>query len=306
MKKEEFKNWFLIFKNRLKIARITQTSVQVAYYTLLSIVPLLIAVGNLLPLLNIDPARVVLYLNSILPEVVQPVLDPLVSGILGDSNSGLFIVALVLFIWSASKAVNHMQKGFDRAYGLVASRGAIPQRVFSMIVSLLILLVLFAFMLIFSFGDAIMEQWIPLSPGIEQVSRLLHNVKWPVMLLCAFIFLLLIYLFTPGVRVRVREALAGTAVATAGTIILSELFSFYVRRISSLLSNYGALSSFLVLMFWLNFTAIIINVGAVVNASIKEHRTGDASSGKRAFHRLLEDKLDVDKLAEKIREKKSK
>lgn len=304
-KKERIKSWFIIFKNRLKIAGITGTSVQVAYYTLLALVPLLIALGNLLPLLNIDPARVAPYLDAILPEVVRPVLDPIIQGILTSSSGGLFIVTLAIFVWSASKAVSYLQAGFDKAYGLTTPRGAIPQRVLSMAVSLLILLILCVFVLLFTFGSFLLDQ-LPLSPGLEGFLRLMHRVKWPAMLLLAFCMLTLIYLFTPGVRVRAREALVGAAVATAGIIVLSELFSFYVRRVSPLLSNYGVLSSFLVLMFWLNFSAILINLGAVVNASIKEYKTGDASSGRRAFHDLIEEKLDTDKIADKLRKKNHK
>lgn len=303
MRKERIKSWFIIFKNRLKNAGITGTSVQVAYYTLLALVPLLIALGNLLPLLNIDPARIHPYLDSILPGVVRPILDPIVKGVLTSSSGGLFIVTLAIFLWSASKAVSYLQAGFDKAYGLLTPRGAIPQRIISMFMSLLIILILFAFVLIFSFGNALLEQLIPLSPGIESFARVLRRVKWPAMLALAFFLLTMIYFFTPGVKVRVREAFAGAAVATAGIIILSELFSFYVRRVSPLLSNYGALSSFLVLMFWLNFSAIIINLGAVVNASIKESKTGDSASDRRAFHHLIEGKLDAGKIADKIKKR---
>lgn len=306
MNKKHLKGFFAVFLERLKTAGVTGTSVQIAYYTLLALIPLVIALGNLLPLMDIDPVRAMSYLEVLLPDVVQPALDPIIRGILTSGNGGLFIISLAIFVWSASKAIAHLQRGFDRAYGLTATRDAIPQRILSLVVTLLLLIILFASVMIFSLGSFVLEQLAPLSGGLATFARLVRTVKWPVMLFFVFLMLTLVYLFTPCVRVRLREALAGALVATAGTIILSELFSFYVRRISPLLSNYGALSSFLVLLLWLNFTAIIINVGSVVNASLKEYKTGVAASGVRAFHSLVEEKFDLKNIAGKIHKKSNK
>ncbi|MDD9323432.1 YhjD/YihY/BrkB family envelope integrity protein, partial [Pediococcus acidilactici] len=65
-----------------------------------------------------------------------------------------------------------------------------------------------------------------------------------------------------------------TVFATIGTMVLSQVFSFYLRIFARSVTSYKTLGTFIAIMFWLNFSAMIIMFGGVLNATWQELREG--------------------------------
>ena len=63
-------------KKRITDSEMGTTSVVVAYYLLLSLFPLIIAFGNILPFLKIDQETVLTYVRQIIPETVYQFIGP--------------------------------------------------------------------------------------------------------------------------------------------------------------------------------------------------------------------------------------
>ena len=66
----------------------------VACYLLLSLFPLLIAVGNVLPYLRIDPNSVLPYIAEAIPKDVYKNLEPAIRSLLTQRSGGLLSVSL--------------------------------------------------------------------------------------------------------------------------------------------------------------------------------------------------------------------
>ena len=66
-------------QTRITESEMGTTSVVVAYYLLLSLFPLLIAIGNLLPFLSIAPSNVLPYVQELIPgqeyECIGPAIE---------------------------------------------------------------------------------------------------------------------------------------------------------------------------------------------------------------------------------------
>lgn len=272
MDKEKLKAVFLVAKDRLIGAAVGSTSVMITYYLLLSLFPMIIAVGNILPLFGINAAAVMGYLDMIIPQPLLPWLLPIIESLLGSTSGALLSFSLLTGIWSASRGVNFLQKGMNKAYGIPDKGSFITRRLVAMVTILLILLLLVAFALVFSFGEALAEQ----VAGADRVMAMLQYWKWPVMIVFIFLMLMIVYRVTPDVKLRLRQVWPGALLATAGLLILVQLFTFYLSYVTRTLSSYGALGAFFLLMVWVNFSVRIVLVGAVLNASIGEYYHGPA------------------------------
>ncbi len=285
--KQKFLCYFDIIKERISGSDITNTSVLIAFYLLLSIFPLLIVVGNILPYLHIDPATVISYIDAVVPEAVRTILDPVVQQLLTVSSGGLLSVGIIAGIWSSSKGVAHLSSGINKAYGISTTNSAITKRVLSLITVLLMLLLMAAFVIVFGFGQTIMDWLEPVFPWAGEAAKTIGDLKWPVALVFIFCLLTLVYRVTPDVKLRIRDALPGAALAAVGMLLLVQGFSLYLRFVSRSFSTYGAIGAFFVLMFWLEFTAMIIIVGAVLNASIAQYRFGTAQEEESGVDRVV-------------------
>lgn len=88
-------------QSHMVTAEIGNSSVVVAYYLLLSLFPLLIAVGNVLPYLRIDPNSVLPYIAEAIPKDVYKNLEPAIRSLLTQRSGGLLYVSALAAFCSA-------------------------------------------------------------------------------------------------------------------------------------------------------------------------------------------------------------
>lgn len=110
-------------QSHMVTAEIGNSSVVVAYYLLLSLFPLLIAVGNVLPYLRIDPNSVLPYIAEAIPKDVYKNLEPAIRSLLTQRSGGLLSVSALAAFWSASQSINALQNAMNKA--LVSNKGKI-------------------------------------------------------------------------------------------------------------------------------------------------------------------------------------
>lgn len=276
MSKAAIKNFAMIFKERFLEANVTTYSVAVAFYMLLSLFPLVMSIGGLLPYLRIDPESLVPYMDAIIPETIRAELETLILQLLNERHAGLLSISALVTIWSAGRGIRYMQKGFNMGYGLETSGGFVIGRLISTVTIILILLLFVAFAVVFGFGALIIELIGESIPLFARFYSFIHGLRWPVTALVLFCTLTVIYWVTPNVKLRLRGVWPGAIFSTIGWLALVQTFTLYLRFSTGTLAVYGSLSAFIVLMLWLNFASIIILVGAVLNATIREYRHGKA------------------------------
>lgn len=259
----------------LTSANIGETAVLMAYYLLLSLFPLMIALGNILPIFNIDPTIVLSYLDEVAPEAVRSILDPVIEQLLTSGNGGLFSLGMLAVIWASSNGFGQLQKGLDRAYNITDKRHNIIQKAMSVLTVVAILIIVVTLIVVFGFGSALFDQLAVTLPALEQAATTLSDLKWSITIFVLFGIFLALYMWAPAAKVRFRDALPGTIFAIIGWMALVLTFSLYLQLTARSLSAYGVLSTFFVLMFWLNFACMIVLVGAVINATIFEYHQGE-------------------------------
>lgn len=277
-----------ILKERFTGADVTATSVMIAYYLLLSIFPLTIAVGNLLSMFKIESIGIMGFLETIVPKAVLPLLQPILANLLETASGGLLSISLVGAIWSAGRGVRFIRKGVNKAYGLPESGSFITRRLFSFFIIVLILLLLVVVALVYSFGVMLLAAIQPTFSWAGVLLQYITGLKWPVTLAALFLLMVLVYRVVPDVKLRVCDVLPGAGLTTVGLLLLVQGFTIYLRFATQSLSSYGALGTFFVLMFWLNFSAKILIFGAVLNASIMEYRFGKAEMEKSGVDNAFE------------------
>ena len=103
-------------------------------------------------------------------------------------------------------------------------------------------------------------------------------VRWPILALIAFASISTIYFFVPhrkpgGPWRRARRMLPGAVAATLIWLPGCSLFSFYVTRIAVYDATYGSLGGAVIFLLWLWFTALVVLIGAEINAAWSGLRT---------------------------------
>lgn len=239
----------------------------IAYYTFFSIFPLLLgviaAVGYFF---ESDEAQARLYVvvANALPgsaDLVSTILEPVV-----EARGALGALGAVGLLWSASSSFGAITRAVNRAIGAERRQSFFLAKVryllMTVAVSVLIVLsvVVTASLGILSNVDLSLLERVGLEPGL--LGRLAASLTG---LISAFLVFALIYRETPYVETRWRQVLPGAILAAFVFELGKHGFLFYLSRVANFEAVYGSLSSIIVLLLWLYFSALVLVFGAEYN-----------------------------------------
>lgn len=249
-------------------------SAYMAYMAILSLFPLIIALSALASLFGNAQTVTALvhYVFEYTPPEVAQVLVPIIQEVLGTPREGVFTVAFLGALWTASGGVEMLRDGLNRAFEVKETRPLWRRRaqgiVFILAIGALILLA----SVIIVLGPALLalaDRWFGLSAEIAQVWHALRYAAGGLALLAMFS---VVYYFLPNVRLPFGAVMPGAATATLIWLLLGSAFSFYLRYAGSYSVTYGSLAGILITLLFFQFSALIFLFGAEVNQALWNRR----------------------------------
>lgn len=262
--------------------RVLYTAGSVAFFALLAIFPGLATVVSLYGLYA-DAASMQAHLallEDLVPDSVLSLVGAEMQRIAAQRSDTLgiaFATGLAIAFWSANSGVAALFDALNVVYREREKRS---------------LLRFYATTFLFTLGGVLFTLAavsavvvLPIVLGLfglaTQAGRVLDVVRWPVLLLAIMAALALIYRFGPSRRVaRWRWVTWGSVVAALLWIGASMLFSWYVASFDSYNRVYGSLGAGIGFVTWIWISAVIVLVGAELNAEMEHQTARDSTSGR--------------------------
>ncbi|MFC3927081.1 YihY/virulence factor BrkB family protein [Streptococcus caprae] len=262
------KNFLRFFQS----AELEFTAVAVAYYLLISILPIFMLLASLLPYLQINAGDVLKVLQTVLPDQLYNSVAGIVSSILTQPSSGWIGVSIVTTLWTFSQSISVLQKAINKAYGMTDHRGMILSRIVGIIVGLILQFALIVTTLVATFGPTLVHLLHEHIPFDNDLYYTLLDLTLPATLGSLVAVLLFVYYLLPNVKIRkFRYILPGTIFVVVTLSTVSRLFSIYVSNFINRFSEFRFVSFFvvLVIMLWFIFITNVVIIGAIINASFQ-------------------------------------
>lgn len=278
-------------QHRILDSEMGNTSVVVAYYLLLSLFPLLIAVGNILPYLHINPNDVLPYIAEAIPAAIFNDLKPAIQSLLTQRSGGLLSISALAALWSASQSINALQTAMNKAFGVEQRKNFIIVRLMSLFVILLFLIAIVGVVGVLGLGKSILDLLQPILHFSTDFIDTFQALKWPITSFVLLVIMCLIYRVVPNAKLNFRSIIPGAIFATVGWMLLSQVFGLYIKYFSSKIASYQIIGSFIILMLWLNFAATIIILGGIINAVVKEYLSNEKIQHRYGLLNRLVDKI---------------
>jgi membrane protein len=254
----------------------------VAFYGFLAMVPLLGAVVMSYGLIA-DPASVVGHfqqLSTMLPPDAAPLIGEQLSNVVNTaaSKKGLgLVLALVLAFWGVTKAVGAIVTALNVAYEEEETRGFIKRTLLNLAMVLGIVVGVGLAMIaitIFAHLDAIF----PGAPGF--VLLLGRLVSWILLALIGAAGAAALYRYGPNRdAAKWRWLTPGSIFASIGWGVLTAGFGIYVANFGNYNATYGSLGAVVVLLTWMYLSALVLLLGAELNAELEHQTARDTTKG---------------------------
>jgi membrane protein len=273
-------------------ANLPNLAAAVAFHTLFSLLPLLLALVTLIGLVVPDPTRLEQAAGAAVHLFPPEAAEPLLAMLRGTrQNAGILgLLSVAGLLYSGSAVFGSLEEAFDRIYQ-VSPRPYLRQKLMAtgmlLACASLLLLSLVAASLadwLGSLSGQALEQWLPWAAWIGDLMDLRAvgvSLAWTLSLAWSFLFFLLIYWIVPNRRFTPGQVWPGAALAALLFFGIAELFPIYLDSFSNF-NRYGAgFALVLLLLAWFYFLAHIVLFGATVNAFIE----AEPSRARRAAER---------------------
>jgi membrane protein len=261
--------------------RILALAAGMTYYSLLAIFPALAALVAIYGLFS-DPGSIAKHLDQVsgfVPggaiDVARDQLTRVASK--GHQTLGLtFVIGLVISLWSANAAMKSLFDTLNIVYGEREKRGIVKLNM----VSLSFTVAGIAFVLA-ALGAVVVVPVVLSFIGLSNAADLLIRIaRWPAMFIAVGLALALIYRFGPSREApRWRWITWGSAAATVLWLGASALFSWYAASFGKFNETYGSLGAVIGFMTWLWISAIVILLGAELDAEMEHQTVRDTTTG---------------------------
>ena len=254
-----------IIMNNWNRASVMQRAAEMAYYLLLSLVPILLVVANIIPLLPISSAEIISVIESSFPKDVGQMLIPIVTDYMQSSSGGAISIGLLASIWSASNVFSTLRRSLDEVYGASLKKNVVVARILSMLIMIAILFVVTGAVFIFVFGEQILD----FMSSFFHIEIPFYNtflfLRWLILPLILFLVTFIVYQLLPDHHLEYKYSVPGAVFATVGLVLLSQFFSLYSRYLGGDALTNQTLGGFIVLMLFLYLANVILLFGALVN-----------------------------------------
>lgn len=252
--------------------RVMGLAAEAAFFTLISVPPLLLGLIGLLGYFdtwtgtdtiatlrgNILEASAAVLSDRGVDEVARPLMDDVIRGGSPDLISLGFAIAL----WSGSRAVNVFIDTITVMYGLDGRRGIVATRLLAFLLYVVGLIVGSVVLPLLVAGPELALRVVPQARGTVTV------FYWPVVVLLSVAFLTTLYHVSVPVRSPWREDIPGALVALVMWVLGSALLRVYLVGTVEGPTIYGSLAAPVAVLLWIGVSAFAVLVGAAVNAAI--------------------------------------
>ncbi|MEE1791964.1 YihY/virulence factor BrkB family protein [Streptomyces sp. BE308] len=271
--------------------RILGLAAEAAFFTLLSLPPLLLGLIGLLGYVDewtttttvasierniLGAAQTVLSERGV-NDFAKPLLDDVTTGARPDVISIGFAIAL----WSGSRAVNVFIDTITVMYGLDGERGIVKTRLLAFLLYVVALLLGAVVLPLLVVGPDRVVEFVPW--GTEVIAVL----YWPLVILLTIAFLTTLYHVSVPVRSPWIEDVPGALVALGMWVVGSFLLRIYLTSTVEGPTIYGSLAAPIAVLLWIGISAFAVLVGAAVNAAIDRVWPSLATAAAREANELV-------------------
>jgi membrane protein len=275
--------------------RVGGLAAEMAFWALLSMLPLLVAIAALLGyagrLLGDDRVRAgqdaivnagsVVFSNDLTTEVVRP----FVGAMLQEGRGGVAVTGLAVALYLASRVFAATIRALDLAYRVEERRGLVTQRMISLLLALGFVLVIVAGLLLVVVGPLLgggqsLADRLGFGPAFEFAWFVL---RWPFLITLMTLFLAWVYLWGPNVDNRLRHCLPGALLGVVTWIIASVALRVYLAagggETVAVTSEDAAVAlvarvigTVVAALLWTFITGLAILLGGELNAELERTR----------------------------------
>ncbi|MBP6385054.1 MAG: YihY/virulence factor BrkB family protein [Pseudarcicella sp.] len=266
----------VIFREKLFQFDLDVRAAAVAYNFTLAVFPTIIFLFSLLPYIPIRHLdyKIIDFLQKAIPSGLSQSVIETIMEIANKRHGNVLSLGFILALYASTSGISALMKSFNLTYKTVENRGFIKSKLIAVMMNFLLTLVLVVAIIFIIIGRLITDYYF--NEGILSLNFTFYALKiltYLVIFSVFFITISIIYYYGPAIQKKWNFFSIGSLIASVLTILVTNLFSYYLANFANYNKIYGSIGTVIALMVWLYLIALILILGFEVNATIDHAKT---------------------------------
>jgi membrane protein len=210
-----------------------------------------------------------LTLEEVIPKEAFVVLRSTIQDIVSNQQTGLLSISFLISLYFASSGVIAIMNAFNHSFHFIESRTSIKKQ----LIALLLVFILAINMIVSGAAMALSSVVLYFIEAKGLISNnftlfLLQAGEWVIILLTSLIGFSSIYYLAPAKKRIFPFVSAGSVLASFLSVITFKVFTIFIENFTNYNKFYGSLGTLVMIIVWINLTALMLLIGFELNASI--------------------------------------
>jgi membrane protein len=261
----------LFFFRGMKESSISMRANAISYSFIIAFVPAVLFLFSLIPYIPITDLEknIMLTLQEVIPKDAFLLLRSTIEDIVTNQQTGLLSISFLISLYFASSGVEAIMNAFNQTSHSIESRTALKKQ----LVAFLLVFILAVNMIISGAALALtsiilysMEERGIISDDFTLF--LLQAGQWVIILLTSLFAFSSIYYLAPSKKRVFPFFSAGSVIASLLSVASFKVFTIFINNFTNYNKFYGSLGAMIMIIVWINLTALMLLIGFELNASI--------------------------------------
>ncbi|MBQ3322770.1 MAG: YihY/virulence factor BrkB family protein [Firmicutes bacterium] len=266
-----FKRMFIVGFQQIQDPYYHGFAAQISFYMMLSVVPILILIIQLLGLIGISMETALNVVEQYTGNSISNVLSIIFEfSSIGFGN----IIFLIIALWAGSRASFAISRiaNYTMTEGQNTGKNYFIERARAILTMLLTMISLVVAIVILCYGKIILIGALTALriDDTSFVDSFWLWLRWPLAFVLYFFIIGYNFYILPTVRKPFRTVIPGALFASIGMLIVSWVYTFYTSSLVNYDIMYGALSSVVALMIWFLLLSWVLILGLMCNKVVED------------------------------------
>jgi membrane protein len=261
----------LFFMRGMKKSSISLRANSISYSFIIAFVPAVLFLFALIPYIPVHDLEknIMLTLQEVIPNEAFVLLKSTIEDIITNQQTGLLSISFLISMYFASNGVIAIMNAFNISSHSIESRSVLQKY----LVSFLLVFILAFNMIVSGAALAVTSVIVYFIESKGLIGNnftlfLLQAGQWLIILLTSLVAFSSIYYLAPAKKRIFPFFSAGSILASFLSVVSFKLFTIFINNFSNYNKFYGSLGAMIMIIVWINLTALMLLIGFELNASI--------------------------------------
>ena len=247
---------------------------ELAFFFLLSMVPLTIVLGELLGVFSISINWLYMLIEQYASFQVAQALQPYLNS---QSTGTTNFILLAFALWASSRGQYSLIRISNYAYehgGI--SYSYLHERIRAIKTVVLTLFLIASSLVVLVYGESILKIiaiYFHQTFALEfKVRNIWLIIRWPIAIAIYFMTITYTYAVLPAEKLKLKSVMPGAIFSSVVILVVSQAYSWYLGEVPGNYVIYGSLASIVALLFWFYIIGFILVIGIQLNLAWRDIR----------------------------------